>query len=442
MLINSIKIFFYYLLGNLLYLLNQKKINIRLYFAIKSNNKFSFRLPQKSDKDILITFRIIKRLCFDLIRKKNTIYILDENSKSFIIDCSNSSIKLRENYVNNLIGSNPGAFISKNDLISYQGLFQTLFWFIFIMICFVPLLMMSFFLKKKYHLTLQFVEFIELNILVRLLKKNKATKIHYFSIYERESNMWALMLMKFGYYVNKIPSEVPLCFNNSIIIADELSICFEYQKKEVEHFKNNMFIDKVTTWAPETIYQAPERFLNKNRSFEKQSFDIGFFSSAIWLRNYLNEIELSKNDKQNEELLLQLLIRYCKNKNLKLLIFLHPLEKKEQNEILVSNYYENKIDNKTVYLWNKNKKSIEGFDCINIGIALYSTLMFERIFLGFKTILAPFDYPEFPLQNSELINISAKNEKELFYILDINLELNPKEFFIKNKLQNYTSYLN
>ncbi len=68
--------------------------------------------------------------------------------------------------------------------------------------------------------------------------------------------------------------------------------------------------------------------------------------------------------------------------------------------------------------------------------------MFERIFLGFKTILAPFDYPEFPLQNSELKNISAKNEKELFDILDINLEINPKEFFIKNKLQNYTSYLN
>jgi len=336
MLINFFKIFFYYLYGNLLYLLNLKRINSRLYFAVKSNNKFSFRLPQKSDKDLLITFRIIKRLCIDLIRKKNTINILNAKSKDFIFDCSISSVKLRENYINNLTGNNSGAFISKNDLISYQGITYTLFWFLFIIICFVPLLIISFFLKKKYHLTLLFIEFIELNIFLRLLKTYNATKIHYFSIYERESNMWALMLMKFGFYVNKIPSEVPLCFNNSIIIADELSICFEYQKNEVKHFKTNMFINKITTWAPETIYQVPERFLNKNRNFENQKFDIGFFSSGIWLRNYLNEIELGNKDKENEELLIQLLIRYCKNKNLKLLIFLHPLEKKEQNEILVS----------------------------------------------------------------------------------------------------------
>jgi hypothetical protein len=82
--------------------------------------------------------------------------------------------------------------------------------------------------------------------------------------------------------------------------------------------------------------------------------------------------------------------------------------------------------------------SIEGFDDVNLGVSLYSTLMFERIYLGFKTILAPFDYDEFPIKHSSLNQICVKSLKQLYAHLDINLDLTTADFFQNNQLQNYS----
>ena len=88
-----------------------------------------------------------------------------------------------------------------------------------------------------------------------------------------------------------------------------------------------------------------------------------------------------------------------------------------------------------------NKPSIEGFDEIKIGVSLYSTLMFERIYLGFKTILTPFDYDQFPIKQSSLNQICAHNIQQLYSKLDLNLKLTTAEFFENNNLQNYSTLL-
>ena len=85
--------------------------------------------------------------------------------------------------------------------------------------------------------------------------------------------------------------------------------------------------------------------------------------------------------------------------------------------------------------------SIEGFDDINIGVSLYSTLMFERIYLGFKTILAPFDYDDFPIKQSSLNQICVHNIQQLYTKLDVNLKLTTIDFFETNHLKNYSLLL-
>lgn len=85
--------------------------------------------------------------------------------------------------------------------------------------------------------------------------------------------------------------------------------------------------------------------------------------------------------------------------------------------------------------------SIEGFDDINLAVSLYSTLMFERIYLGFKTIIAPFDYDEFPIKQSSLNHICVHNMEELYFKLDVNLKLTTIEFFEMNHLKSYSQIL-
>jgi hypothetical protein len=67
--------------------------------------------------------------------------------------------------------------------------------------------------------------------------------------------------------------------------------------------------------------------------------------------------------------------------------------------------------------------------------------MFERIYLGFKTILAPFDYDDFPIKQSSLNQICVRNMKQLYAKLDVNLDLTTVDFFQTNQLQNYSKSL-
>ena len=243
--------------------------------------------------------------------------------------------------------------------------------------------------------------------------------------------------MKSGFFINKIPSEVPLVFANKIIIADELSFCFAYQEEEFAAFKETMFVQKTRLWAPENYFKTPGRLLNSLSKTIQPEFDLGFFSSGNWLRVLMGDIDLGRNDKENEEELLNCIIDFASEKNLSLCIFLHPIEKQKKNISGTQEYYKTILLNPKVKLADFNTSSMEGFDKIDLGIAQYSTIMFERLVLGFKTIIAPWGYPEFPLRNSVLKNCTAVNKTELVDLITANFNVSPQEFFTKNKLQKY-----
>ena len=284
-------------------------------------------------------------------------------------------------------------------------------------------------------------EFIETIQLIYLVKTHHISKIHYFCIYERDSNICAFILMKLGVYINKIPSEVPLFFFNKTIIANELSFCFAYQKEEFDVFTKTMFVEKTNLWAPEQILNAPKRFLTIRENEKNSTYDIGFFSSGNWLRAQIGDVDMGHNDKDNEELILRGLIDYAQQNNLKLVLFLHPLEKRAEHKVASEVYYKEFLQHNNVSLADTMISSIEGFDDINIGVSLYSTLMFERIYLGFKTILAPFDYSDFPIKQSSLNHICVHNMEELYFKLDVNLKLTTIDFFEINHLKNYSPIL-
>lgn len=434
------KIISYYKIANLLAAFGIKK-NSLLYCAGKSLTQITFRLPNESKNDFFITIRIFKRVLFNLFKRKKAFLKLNQNTHTAIFDVNHNTTELRINYIKTYSGENCSSFISKNDLISFLSVYLTMFYVVVLILTFIPIFLISLFSKNKFHYPLMIQEFFETIQLVYLVKKYHIYKVHYFCIYERDSNICAFILMKFGIYINKIPSEVPLCFFNKSIIANELSFCFDYQKEEFGFYNKTMFVDKTNVWAPEQILNAPKRFLTPDRNESKASYDIGFFSSGNWLRAQLGDVDMGHHDKDNEELILRGLIHYVQQSNLKLRVFLHPLEKITQHKLASDLYYKEFLQFNNVSLADTLISSIEGFDDINIAVSLYSTLMFERIYLGFKTILAPFDYDDFPIKQSSLNHICVRNMKQLYAKLDVNLDLTTVDFFQTNQLQNYSKSL-
>lgn len=407
-----------------------------LFFCGQHFNNPSFRLSEKSKFDKLIPFRILKKLIVGGLKKNTAITCFNKQSNEAIFDSTSNMKNLRVDYIQYFNKTNPGFFISKDYLIGYLGFWHLLSIFLLLTIFFIPLLVFSIFSNDKKHYPLfiqELIESINLNILI---KKHKIKVLHYFCIYERDANICSYLLIDNDVYVNKIASEVPLYFYNKIVVATQLVCCIPYQLEEFKAYKKTMFVEQTVLWGPESILQVPKRLFLSNK-FKNTSIthNIGFFSSGNWLRNKLGHIHLDRNEEEYEKLLFLDIKSYCSNNKLSFIVFLHPLEKKPEYISLTESYYKKFNLNPEFDFAPVNQKSIEGFDCINIGIALYSTLMFERLSLGFKTLIAPVGYDDFPLPNSTFNNICVKDKSDLESKLNFNLPLDTNDFFRLNKIQ-------
>ncbi len=67
----------------------------------------------------------------------------------------------------------------------------------------------------------------------------------------------------------------------------------------------------------------------------------------------------------------------------------------------------------------------------------YSSLLFERLYFGFKTIFYTLYSDDFPLKESSINNICAFSEEELESLINACLPLTDNEFFEKMNIKNY-----
>ncbi len=416
------------------------KTKSRLYYAsVYLFSKQSFRLPQSAKSDHLIIFKSYYNTVKQIFSSEPEIKKLGEGNFA-VLDSSFVGWDTRQNYLAHF-GIKPDVFLSRQNLLGGFSIGHKIIAFI------IASKMFSFFWlgsfsrnRASYALVIR--EAVEWFNTFLILRKNKIEKLYMFSIYEKDSNMLAYLLMNRGIKVNKITSEVPLTFANKIIIANEIILGFNYQNEEIEAYKDSMFYDSVQTWFPEAQGGYLKNYAHQ--TFSVPINTIGFYSSAFWLRKKINHSIADVGSYDAEEIVLKYVLDYIKEReNLKLVIFTHPYERKTNVIYTETLKYYNSIISpgimKRVEISGTETNSTLTFNKVNIGISLFSTVMFERINLGFKTILAPIDKKDFPLLNSPFRNICAYNKEELFTKLDKNVFLNRKEFFEVNKIESYVS---
>jgi hypothetical protein len=67
----------------------------------------------------------------------------------------------------------------------------------------------------------------------------------------------------------------------------------------------------------------------------------------------------------------------------------------------------------------------------------YSTLLFERLSMGYKTFIGTNFPTSFPREGSPLKNLCLANDEELESALLLAHEETEKEFFVRQGLENY-----
>ena len=403
---------------------------------IITNHTFekSFKFPEKYTNSRLIVFKYFITILKYKVNDLKTSY----RNSNLILDAKSSSKEHRIKYLKHFTKINDFDFISYNELLFFKSNFQKFTFFIHSL----PMVILMFIVSQFYNNRSSFALTIEYAIILKNFFKiinsnSKLDTIYYFSIVERESNIFAYFFQRSKIKVVKVASDTPIGFWNQNILSNDLIVCNKYQYDEIEFFKRSINIDKA-------IYFGPELSLKYNNLYDSNTRasnnTIGFYSTASWVRSAEGHIDQGIDFMESEKKVISCLKNILlKNKNLKLYIFLHPKEKNCNYLLKSFKYYKNLFEENIPYeIVESPKSSSELFHKVDLGVAFNSTILHERIYCGFKTLFYP-NNPNFPIKNSVISNICAKSDNHFESLIYDALETSTFDFFSNHNLSSFSN---
>lgn len=414
-------------------LTNNKKIFLSGWCLLK---KSSFRLSKKSNTDKLVGFRIYKRTLRSLVKNNLRPKQLNDKSRE-VIFASNSKFEHQIiRYVERFINKKIDCFLTRENVVYCSSFLDKALSILLVTLFSLPFMVISFFSRNRVNYALVIIEIVELAGVLKFVQENNITAFHDYNPYEIDSNLLALLLIKKRLYVYKYPSPGPLSGHNRVLIADNLVVSSKYHIDEIKHHQETFFVDKITEWLPEYSEHYLDFYFKKPTAAIPKT--IGFYSTASWVRELYGSINSTVPGSNNEEPLIENLNQFLlKNVDYKLILFLHPKEKKMFDAAI--NHYNKKFLVPFI-IGNQEKSSAELFNMVDVGVGVYSTILFERLFCGFKTLFFPKGMKSFPIFDSSLSNICPKTDELFIEKLHEAITYDTVTFFKQNNISNYVFF--
>jgi hypothetical protein len=396
----------------------------------------SFKLERTAELDIIIgfkeVFRVLKRLLSkssplqQLSDQKNVLLFYEHGKKEQTLDyiVKSSGEKIGCIYDRSRAKGNPYDFVE-----SVQFL-------IFIL---SVALKCSLIKKNRANRALMIRDVYEVDLSIYLIAKQQVERVFDFLPYEKDANLLSYFLRKNGMKVVFIPSLNPLRDHNHTMIADEIVLVTPYQIEEMERlFRSTIRCNKIHRWIPEAGFTYISKY--KNISQPKPKFALGFYSHGSWARNKAKHLGSDVSLKLEEWVLENIAQLMKENENLSLLVFLHPKEKKS-NRQEVLNYYHSILGDR-FEVADYDQRSVDQFHLVELGLASYSSIVYERLFSGFKMLVGSYQNDGFPMENSSLSKVYFSSREQMKQMVYDNLNLSSNDFFNQNNLwgYHYSSY--
>jgi len=294
------------------------------------------------------------------------------------------------------------------------------------------------FIKESRKLSVLTLELTEATILMKNIKRNKTNYLYYFSAFEKDANWLALLLKRNNVFCHKIPSSNPIKNFYPTLISDKFSFTAPFQVYEYEKLKENWMVRELDIWPNLGSQNLLEYVIEKKGQPTKKT--IGVFTRGMWLRKERGDSFLGVGEDVAEIEMLNLLNEFF-NENGQLgevYILLHPIEKSTpQIYDKAKLYYSQLFSGVELKFVDSNKPSFELFNLFDVGIASLSSVIFERLYCGYKCFLAPIDLKVKLFEDPSLENIIANNRAEFFTKFNEVLNISSEEYFSHYKLLDY-----
>jgi hypothetical protein len=394
----------------------------------------TFDLPESSKSDAFISIRVLIRLVRSLgWTKKETpvkslIVALDNNENGIASDSKFFEL----NQLSAFTGSNTYA-----NVLASLSVWDSLVVLIQGVLCAfitVPLSVLGY---RRTNMALIPRYASQIAGIRAWLIRSQSRQMYDFAPFSNASNWGTLVYQKSGIEIIKVPSIGPLASHMSHVLADRLIVSNPYHEEEVSFFQKTIRVKTIDRLLPKHA-----SFLSKyiQHSHDPAKGVIGFYSHASWIRELEDHGESLFGAPKQEAELLRSIASYCNaaEASYRIIIFTHPRERESSKRVQVTEYYRSIIADTVdfeLYLGSDRSSSI--FELADVGVGTMSTVLFERLLAGYKTLFYTQDMPFFPVSNSNLSSICAKTEAGLHEAIDRSMLQSKNNFFDQNQLLAY-----
>ena len=382
-------------------------------------NDLTYRLPGRAKKDLLIGFKEWKRI----VSRKRIQPTFIPKSPCVLVSTLNQSVIAKEYICLNRDFNNVNVLIREELSIPKFSFRFHLFAFRISLQCLFD--------SRRVNLALLIREVIEWTSVSSSLEEYDSSVFFDFTPFEKDSNVLAYLLMQKGIKVTKIPSPGPLIGHHTFVIADEIILSSAYQMEEIPHFAH-WYVRELSHWPPDQYMYYSSNYINPPVPPRNT---IGFYSHGEWVRRKSGDADFGMGIQENELFLLNSLKTFLeKHSEFQLIIFPHPKERKDKD---FESFYASFFTGTQTTIAPEEMKSSNTFFKINIGLMAYSTLLFERLAMGYKTFIGKNSPTSFPVEGSPLQNLCLANYEDLEAALLLAHMETENEFFIRQGLENY-----
>ncbi|MES2762465.1 MAG: hypothetical protein V4677_09660 [Bacteroidota bacterium] len=399
-------------------------------------HKFSYRISDAQLNTGFLHLKYLKKAINELFKKADAPGI-HQDCDVIIFDSSVKGKNDRISYLTGLVNCENANWIYRESLPNHISLFEKIAVTLFLIFTGIWFQVFKNRSKNKTQLALFLVEIVEWLKIFTYCRKLKSKNFLFFCAYEKDANFISYFLMnKLHLSVQFIPSSNPLSNFYKKVVCTTFTFTAPYQKHQYELLKKNWYVKNFVSWPIFNHQQLKELRPNFNYSTTKNT--VGFMSSGNWLREELGEKELGLGEREAEKKLMACLKKFIEsNQDVSLTVFLHPYEKRTPDRVQRSMaFYQDMFGDKFKF-GDLKKATIQQLDLVDVGIAVYSSVLFERLFVGFKTMFGLFNMPYNYFSDDRLLNISAYSESDFNQKLSELISLSNEEYIEKFNLQEY-----
>lgn len=417
-------------------LFNNQRGSDKNLIASCALNNMSYRLPRAANFDRLIGFRVWMRFLKSLRLKPGTgIVLREKGNPNWFMTTHEGGWKIAVDYVEYCSKHRMGTLVYKDYAVA--ELTHKLPIAVVHSLLALVISIWCVFSKRRSNIAALIRELPEITALLHAAKVGKVQRLYNFCSKEKDAGIISYLLQEIGVWVVLIPAAGPLKTHNHTLYGDEVILCNPYQFEEFEMLKSNMRVKKVTRWIPERTNEYIDHY---RKGLPTTPKTLGLYSHGSWLREMQNHADNGLNLPDAEAKLISDISRFMKEHgDFSLTIFAHPKEKKaevfEQTKAFYAKHFD--FGSGRIFFSEPNKSTSSAFDKIDLALSAFSTIQYERLFCGYKTLIGAYAIPEFPLKGSPLENICIRSYADLERMVLEASELSAEAFLEKNGIANY-----